>query len=130
MKKLITSIATLVFAGSVSATNESFIYHGFEANNPDLYAGYSAVEARTAVQPGIGDSSDRSRLTSMRTSDSYDAFVTDNPDNYSGAARSATQTAMRPEIGDRTGRMEQMSSVSRTSYDAWVSSNPDQESGF
>ncbi len=130
MKKLVTSIATLVFAGSVSASNESFIYHGFEENNPDLYAGYSAVESRTAVQPGIGDSTDRSRSTTLNTRDSYDTFVMDNPDNYSGASRSDTRTAMRPGIGDSSMGLRQRSSMRPDSYDAWVAGNPDQESGF
>ena len=109
MKKLATSIATLVFAGSASASNESFIYHGFEENNPDLYAGYSAVESRTAVQPGIGDSSDRSRWASTTATDSYDNYVRSNPDNYSGFSRSEVRTAMRPGIGDSSRRMERRS---------------------
>jgi len=43
MQKLLTAFATLALAGSVNASNESFIYHGFEKGNPDLYAGYSAM---------------------------------------------------------------------------------------
>jgi len=130
MKKLATSIATLVFAGSVSASNESFIYHGFEENNPDLYAGYSAVESRTAVQPGIGDSSDRSRWASTTATDSYDNYVSRNPDNYSGFSRSEARTAMRPGIGDSSGRLERKSMLRSDSYDSWVQGSPDQESGF
>lgn len=130
MKKLVTSIATLVFAGSVSAASESFIYHGFEENNPDLYGGYSAMEQRTAVQPGIGDSSDRSRPSMVMIRDSYGDWVKDNPDDYSGFSRSEERTAMRPGIGDRSDRMQRRLPLSSDSYDTWVSGNPDQGSGF
>ena len=130
MKKLVTTIASIVFAGSVSASDESFIYHGFEVNNPDLYAGYSATDEATAVQPGIGDRGDRSGSQSLRTPDSYDVFVMNNPDNYSGDSRSVSVTSMRPEIGDSTGRTHQSSLMRHDSYDAWVAGNPDQESGF
>ncbi len=130
MKKLIMSMASIVFAGSVGAADESFIYHGFEVNNPDLYAGYKATDAATAVQPGIGDRWDSSRSQSMSTSDSYDIFVMNNPDSYSGDSRSDNVTSMRPEIGDSTGRTQQRSLIRHDSYDAWVAGNPDQESGF
>ena len=130
MKKLVTAIASIVFAGSVSASNESFIYHGFEVNNPDLYAGYEATEEATATQPGIGDRWDRSRSQTLRTPDSYDIFVMSNPDNYSGDSRSVSLTPMRPEIGDSTGRAHQSSLMRQDSYDAWVAGNPDQESSF
>ena len=84
MKRFGTSIATLVFAGSVGAADESFIYHGFEKNNPDLYSGYSVSDARTAVQPGIGDESDRLRPSMTPIGDSYADWVRNNPDDYSG----------------------------------------------
>ena len=116
MKKLITSIATLVFAGSVGASSESFIYHGFEVKNPDLYGGYSATESSVAVQPGVGDS--------------YGTYTMQNPDQYAGFSRSDDRTAMRPEIGDRTGGLQQGWSESHISYDHWVKGNPDQESSF
>ncbi len=130
MKKLVVSIASIVFAGSVSASNESFIYHGFEVDNPDLYAGYEATDEATATQPGIGDRWDRSRSQSLRTPDSYDIFVMGNPDNYSGDSKSAGVTSTRPEIGDSMGRTRHSSLMRHDSYDAWVAGNPDQESGF
>ena len=78
MKKIATTIATLMFAGTVSAANESFIYHGFEVNNPDLYSGYAASEAATAIQPGIGDRSHSSRPMTTSFTDSYQRFTMNN----------------------------------------------------
>ena len=130
MKKVVMSIVSIVFAGSVGAADESFIYNGFEVNNPDLYAGYTATDEATAARPAIGDSMDRSRLPSVKNDDSYDTFVKHNPDNYSGASRSGELTSMRPQIGDRSGSVQQSSLMVRDSYDAWVADNPDQESGF
>ncbi len=132
MKKVITSIATLVIAGSVSAANESFIYHGFEENNPDLYSGYSAVETRTAVQPGVGDSSDRSRPSMVTISDSYGHWVKGNPDAYSGFSRAGQRTGMHPGIGDRyhaVSMQRKLDLLRSDSYDAWVEGNPDQWDG-
>ena len=130
MKKILTACATLALAGTVNASSESFIYHGFEKGNPDLYAGYSATEQATAVQPGIGNSSDSSRRVAQSAKTSYDVFVMNNPDNYSGESLSRDTTAIAPGIGDRThGRIDNSYPV-LDSYDAWVRGNPDQESGL
>ena len=131
MNKVITSIATLAIVGSVNAENESFIYHGFEKNNPDLYAGYSVEDRRTAVQPGIGDSSDRSRPPSARVADSYGDWVANNPDGYSGIEGAGHRTAVQPGVGDFTDNImkRRLDLMRNDSYDAWVAGNPDQESG-
>lgn len=131
MKKVITSIATLALAGSVSAANESFIYHGFEENNPDLYSGYSEEDTRTAVQPGIGDSSDRSTSPSSRSTDSYGDWVAKNPDDYSGIGSAGHSTAVQPGVGDFTDNImkRKLDLMRSDSYDAWVAGNPDQASG-
>lgn len=128
MKKLVTTAAALAFVGSVSASNKAFIYHGFDKNNPDLYAGYTSGESVSAVQPGIGDNFDRSAWASLESNDSYGTFVMDNPDNYSGSSRSDVDTAVNPGIGDSSVLMQGGSSLGRTSYDLWVSGNPDQDS--
>ena len=130
MKKLSTAIAALAFAGSAGADDATCIYNGFQKDNPDLYNGYSHSEMETAIQPAIGDSSDRSRRTSVGTKDSYDVFVMNNPDTYSGELGSEEATSMRSGIGDHSDRLENRSSLSSTSYDMWVRGNPDQESGF
>ena len=130
MKTLFASIATLVFVGSVSASNESFIYHGFEVGNGDLYGGYSISDHMTAVQPGIGDRSDRSRSPTTRATDSYDHFVMHNEDTYSGEPRSEKRSATRPGIGDSSDRMSRRNLSGNDSYSAWVEGNPDQESSF
>ncbi len=130
MKKLSTAIAALAFAGSASAYDATFIYNGFQKDNPDLYNGYSSSETATAVQPGIGDRLDRSRLTLISANDSYDVFVMNNPDTYSGKSGSDERTAMSGGIGDRFDRLEKRSNLTSTSYDMWVHGNPDQESGF
>ena len=130
MKKFATTIATLMFAGTVSAANESFIYHGFEVNNPDLYSGYAASEAATAIQPGIGDRSHSSRPMTTSFTDSYQTFTMNNPDQYSGVSRSDQMTGVQPGIGDRIDRSRRLSGSSSDSYDAWVAGNPDQESSF
>ena len=130
MKKLATTIATLAFAGSVSAADESFIYHGFEKNNPDLYGGYLASEAATAVQPGIGDRASHSRPMSTHFTDSYETYTMKNPDVYSGGLRTERRTATQPGIGDSSERSQRWSLSRSDSYDVWVRGNPDQESGF
>ena len=130
MKKFATTFATLIFAGSVGAADENFIYQGFEINNPDLYSGYAASDAATAVQPGIGDRSFGSRAMSTRFADSYKVYVLDNPDLYSGVSRPGGLTATQPGIGDSSERSQRRSATRLTSYDAWVQGNPDQESSF
>ena len=130
MKKLLTACATLALAGTVHASNESFIYHGFEKGNPDLYAGYSSVDRATAVQPGIGDDSGTLRGVAQSQVTSYDMFVMNNPDTYSGEKQATTTIAVAPGIGDSTYERTSRSSMAETSYDAWVRGNPDQESGF
>ena len=130
MKKIFTACATLALVSTVNASNESFIYHGFERGNPDLYAGYSATEQATAVQPGIGDSSDSSRWVAQDNQTSYDFFVMNNPDTYSGESPLEAATYVVPGIGDSAyGRPARLYSF-ETSYDSWVRGNPDQESGF
>ncbi len=132
MKKFTASFAILVFAGSAGASDESFIYHGFEAGNPDLYGGYSLVETRTAVQPGIGDSSDRSELSMAPIRDSYAHWVRSNPDAYSGFSRPGQLTGVHPGIGDRfhtVSMQRKLDSMGSDSYDEWTKGNPDQEDG-
>ncbi len=130
MKRFATTIATLMFAGTVSAADESFIYHGFEVNNPDLYSGYAVTEAATAVQPGIGDRSHSSRPMSTSFANSYETYTRNNPDQYSGVSRSDQMTAVQPGIGDRIEHSRSRTGTSSDSYDAWVAGNPDQESSF
>ena len=130
MKKLSTAIAALAFAGSASAYDATFIYNGFQKDNPDLYNGYSHSEMATAIQPAIGDSSDRSRSASASENTSYDRFVMSHPDNYSGDLGSEQTTATYSGVGDSSDRMGSRSSFGATSYDMWVRGNPDQESSF
>lgn len=132
MKRLGTSIATLIFAGSVGAADESFIYHGFEKNNPDLYSGYSISEAKTAVQPGVGDRSDLSPRSTAMIRDSYAHWVTGNPDSYSGFARPGQVSGMHPGVGDSyhaESMQRKMDLMRHDSYDVWTAGNPDQEDG-
>ena len=132
MKRFATSIATLIFAGSVGAADESFIYQGFEKNNPDLYSGYSASAARTAGQPGVGDSSDRSLRSSAMIRDSYAHWVTHNPDSYSGFTRPGQITGMHPGVGDSfhaVSMQRKLDLMSGDAYDHWTMGHPDQDDG-
>ncbi len=132
MKRLVTSIVTLVFAGSVGAADDSFIYHGFEKHNPDLYSGYASSAERTAVQPGVGDRADRSQRSTAMARDSYSHWVADNPDSYSGYARPGQMAGMHSGVGDRfhaVSMQRKLDLMSSDSYDAWTAGNPDQEDG-
>ena len=109
MKKVVTIIATVLFAGGIHAASNAEVYHGWAFGNPDLstdvstsvgselslvsydasvYNGFEqgnselsfeskSVAAQLANQPGIGDSMDRSTVS---TSSIYHGFEIGNPD--------------------------------------------------
>ena len=107
MKKIISSVAILFFAGTINAATDAEIYHGFAKGNPDLEHGSSSSMARTAVQPGIGSGSGEMRSGRVSDHQIYHGFERGNPDLWTGSARSGYSVATVPGIGSssKTGRL-------------------------
>lgn|GEM_PF-4964025 len=97
MKKLITPIVALFFAGGVYAATDAEIYHGFAEGNMDLASDTAYGTQSSAVQPGIGSgvgmhhSGDVDHLI-------YRGFEVNNPDLWSGGS-SSRSSAVMPGIG-------------------------------
>ena len=111
MKKLIATIATVVFAGSVHAALDSEVYHGWAAGNPDLSSG--VVTVKSDVSPGSYDAI------------VYNGFQQGNSELSFGSESVAVQLAVQPGIGDSFDTMDRSSLSSSSVYNGFEIGNPD-----
>ena len=123
MKKLITPIAALFFAGAVSAATDAEIYHGFAKDNPDLASDWAHDMERNAVQPGIGSGTADMRGSVASDHLIYRGFEVDNPDLWSGDS-SRHAVAVIPGIGSSTHSTNAVFRFERI-YNGFEKGNPD-----
>ena len=79
MKAIVTTIALTIFAGTAAAASDQDVYAGF-AGNPDLGHDMTYMQAPSASQPGIGDSTSGQRSSFTTRADIYRGFEKGNSD--------------------------------------------------
>ncbi len=80
MKKILSSVVLMFFAGTLNAATDAEIYHGFAKGNPDLETDVNQQLVRTAVQPGTGSRSHDVGQSVMTDNFIYHGFEKGNPD--------------------------------------------------
>ena len=123
MKKVISSIAIMLFAGTINAATDAEIYHGFAKGNPDLETGSGYDVHRSAVQPGIGSGSGMMRTGGFSANQIYHGFERGNPDLHSGYSRYSV--AAVPGIGSRSSASRHSVATDNDIYHGFEKDNPD-----
>ena len=111
MKKLVTPIATVLFAGTVHAASDAEVYHGWATGNPDLSS--DVVTAKSDPSPYSHDAI------------VYNGFENGNSELAFGSKSAADQVANQPAIGDSVNTVNRSSLSGFSIYNGFEIGNPE-----